>query len=274
MLDNPLLANSWWLLSNINVVDDRILFKNWEFEWKDPDERNNRKLFWSKVKDEIESKKANNVDDLTLLLSQYFNRFRFSDREVVYKWIKTASVWEKEVWKEKFFENDEHIRDSMWIIWPKEIESIIRYTFKWHTMYNRFNGRLPDELNDVLDAFQTKFKEAFDNKMFETPDIISKVFDISKPENIQPYWLWSWSKYNRAVTGREYVIDDEWWSWDPKDSNKKERNRVKRNFTSWNFINKKIADMENSFKRLPDKQYKSYVNTTLGDLMSRFSDAT
>jgi hypothetical protein len=65
--------------------------------------------------------------------------------------------------------------------------------------------------------------------MFEKPEIISEVFDVNS-ENIQPYWLWSWSKYNRAVTGREYVIEDEEWSWDLK---KKAKNRVKRNFTSW-----------------------------------------
>ena len=268
LLDNPLVANSWWLLSNINVVDDRMLFKNWEFEWKDPDEKNNRKEFWIKIKNEINSKNANNLEDVKFLLNQYFNRFRFSDREEIYKWIKTASERKKQIWKEKFYENDEHIRDSMWVIWPKEIESIIRYTFKWHTMYNRFNGRLPDELNDVLDAFQVKFQDAFNNNMFEKPEIISEVFDVNS-ENIQPYWLWSWSKYNRAVTGREYVIEDEEWSWDLK---KKAKNRVKRNFTSWNFINKKIADMENSFKRLPAKQYKSYTNATVNDLMARFYD--
>ena len=265
LLDNPLVANSWWLLSNINVVDDRMLFKNW---WKDPDEKNNRKEFWIKIKNEINSKNANNLEDAKFLLNQYFNRFRFSDREEIYKWIKTASERRKEIWKEKYYENDEHIRDSMWVIWQKEIESIIRYTFKWHTMYNRFNGRLPDELNDVLDAFQDKFQDAFNNNMFERPEIISEVFDINS-ENIQPYWLWSWSRYNRAVTGREYVIDDEESSWDLK---KKAKNRVKRNFTSWNFINKKIADMENSFKRLPAKQYKSYTNATVNDLMSRFYD--
>ena len=270
LLDNPLVANSWWLLSNINVVDDRILFKNWEFEWKDPDERNNRKEFWIKIKDEINMKSPNSVEDLSLLLKQYFSRFRFSDREEIYKWIKTASERRKEIWKEKFYENDEHIKDSMWVIWPREIESIIRYAFKWHTMYNRFNSRLPDELNDVLDAFQDKFEKAFQNNLFEDPEIVQKVFDISNMDNIKPYWLWSWSRYNRAVTGREYVIDDEEWSWD---SIKKIKNRVKRNFTSWNFINKKIADMENSFKRLPDKQYKSYTNATLNDLMDRFSDS-
>ena len=270
LLDNPLVANSGWLLSNINVVDDRILFKNWEFEWKDPDERNNRKEFWIKIKDEINMKNANSVEDLSLLLKQYFSRFRFSDREEIYKWIKTASRRREEIWKEKFYENDSHIKDSMWIIWPREIESIIRYAFKWHTMYNRFNGRLPDELNDVLDAFQHKFDEAFNNNMFENLDIISKVFYIANAENIQPYWLWSWSKYNWAVTGREYSIEEE-WGWKTE---KEIKTRVKRNFISWNFINKKIADMENSFKKLPDKQYKSYTNSTLNDLMSRFYDAS
>ena len=54
-------------------------------------------------------------------------------------------------------------------------------------MYNRFSGRLPDELNDVLDAFQYKFDEAFNNNMFEDPEIISKVFEIGNTDNIQPY---------------------------------------------------------------------------------------
>ncbi len=54
-------------------------------------------------------------------------------------------------------------------------------------MQNCFSSRLPDELNSVLDAFQQKFQEAFDNKMFENKKIISKIFDIPKPQDIQPY---------------------------------------------------------------------------------------
>ena len=272
LLENPLVANSWWLLSNINVVDDRIQFKNWEFDWKDPDEKNNRQAFWVKIKEEINNKNANSVEDITLLLNQYFNRFKFSDREEIYKWIKTASEREKEIWKKKYYEGDEKIKDYMWTIWPEEIESIIRYAFKWHTMYNRFNGRLPDELNDVLDAFQKKFKDAFDNKIFENPNIISNVFNIGNAENVEPYGLWSWSRYKRAVTDRANTVDiegDGEWKWKTP---KEVRNRVKRNFTSWNFINKKIADMETSFKKLPDKQYKKYINATVNDLMSRFYD--
>jgi hypothetical protein len=46
---------------------------------------------------------------------------------------------------------------------------------------------LPDELNDVLDAFQDKFEKAFQNNLFEDPEIVQKVFDISNMDNIKPY---------------------------------------------------------------------------------------
>jgi hypothetical protein len=36
-----------------------------------------------------------------------------SDKQEIYKWIKTASEWEKEIGNVKLYENDEHQKDSM-----------------------------------------------------------------------------------------------------------------------------------------------------------------
>jgi hypothetical protein len=42
-------------------------------------------------------KNANNIEDLSLLLKQYFSRFKFSDREEIYKWTKTASYRKNQI---------------------------------------------------------------------------------------------------------------------------------------------------------------------------------
>jgi hypothetical protein len=77
-------------------------------------------------------------------------------------------------------------------------------------------------------------------------------------------WLWSWSCYNTNVTGRENSDSDD---------DTKAKNRIKRNFTSWNFINYYIANMEKSFRNLPSGDYIPVTTGTLDNLLDRFNVA-
>ena len=265
LLDNPLVANSGWLLSNSNVVHDRMSIRDGEFDWKDPDERNNRKEFWMNIAKEVNRMSAGNLQDVKLLLRQYCSWFGLSDGEEIYKWIKTAYYRKNYIWREITYKDSNRNEDSMWVIGSKEINSIIWYNFKWRVMSWRFRGnRLPPEMHDALNAFQNKFKEAFENDNLNNDEIIKDIFNVGNKNNIGVLWLWSWSCYNTNVTGRENSDSDD---------DTKAKNRIKRNFTSWNFINYYIANMEKSFRNLPSGDYIPVTTGTLDNLLDRFNVA-
>ena len=113
----------------------------------------------------------------------------------------------------------------------------------------------------ALAAFQNKFKEAFDANILNDPSIVSSVFGIENEWNIQPLFLWSWDVYNRTVTWREYTSDDD---------DKKEKNRIKRHFTSWNFINYDIANMEKRLKNLSSGDYEPVTISSLDSLYDKY----
>ncbi len=252
LLKNPLVANSGWLLSNINVVRNRMDIRDWEFTWNDNDEINNKRDFWDKIANEVR-KTPLTVENTVLLLNQYCERFQIHDKEKIYRWIKTANERKKEIGKIAKYKNDDGTWDDMGIISQKEIDSIIWYTFQWTVMSEYFSGRrLPKKMMEALKAFQDKFKEAFDVGILNNPEVVSKVFNINE-WSVKPLFLWSWSKYNKTVTWREYSNDDD----------KDEKSRVKRHFTSWNFINHDIANIEKRLKNLPSGDYES---VTIGDL--------
>ena len=52
LLENPVIVNNG-LLTNINVVSDRLKFEDWEFKWKDSDDISNKRKFRNDVKIEI-----------------------------------------------------------------------------------------------------------------------------------------------------------------------------------------------------------------------------
>ena len=265
LLDNPLVANSGWLLSNSNVVHDRMAIRDGEFDWKDPDERNNRKEFWINIAEEVNRMSARNLQDVKLLLRQYCSWFGLSDGDEIYKWIKTAYYRKDYIWREITYRNSNGNEDSMWIIGEREIDSIIWYNFKWRVMSWRFRGnRLPPEMHDALNAFQNKFKEAFENNNLNNDEIIKDIFNVGNKNNVGELWLWSWSCYNTNVTGRENSDSDD---------DTKAKNRIKRNFTSWNFINYYIANMEKSFRNLPSGDYEPVTTGTLDNLLDRFNAA-
>lgn len=261
LLDNPLVANSWWLLSNVNVVRNRMDIRDWEFSWKDNDEKNNKKEFWEKIAKEVEGTTVT-TENIKLLLKQYCEWFQIYDKEKTYRWIKTAYRSRDLIWKSTQFKNDDDTWDNMGRISQREINSIIWYTFQWTVMSDHFSWRrLPKEMKMALAAFQNKFKEAFDANILNDPSIVSSVFGIENEWNIQPLFLWSWDVYNRTVTWREYTSDDD---------DKKEKNRIKRHFTSWNFINYDIANMEKRLKNLSSGDYEPVTISSLDSLYDKY----
>ena len=261
LLDNPLVANSGWLLSNINVVRNRMTIREWEFSWKDNDEISNKREFWNKIAEEVKNTPLN-IENTKLLLKQYCERFQIYDKEKTYRRIKTAYERKKLIGKIAEFQNEDGSWDNMGRITNKEINSIIWYTFQWTVMSEYFSGhRLPEEMKKALKAFQNKFYEAFDNGILKDPIIVRDVFGIWNEWHIKPQLLWSWEKYNATVTWREYNNDDD---------DKKEKNRVKRHFISWNFINHDIANLEKRLKNLSSVDYQSVTKGDLDTLYDRY----
>ena len=264
LLENDIVANSGWLLSNANVVRDRMLVKDGEFEWKEPKEKDNRKKFWDQITVEV-NKTPLTVDNTKLLLKQYCDRFQIHDMEKMYRRIKTAYERKELIGKVALYQNDEGNWDNMGIISDKEIRTILWYTFQWTVMSECFSGhRLPEALKNALKAFQNKFEAAFALWLLNDPTIVSERFGIWNESNIKPLFLWSWDQYNKTVTGRENSGDDD---------DKKEKNRVKRHFMSWNFINYDIATLEKRLKNLPTWDYVQVTTGDLDALYNRFRAA-
>ncbi len=268
LLDNPLVANSWWLLSNANVVRDRMAIKDWAFDWKDPDERNNRAEFWKQIAKEVGDMSPDSPESVNLVLKQYFSRFGLNseyDRQESYEWITTAYYWKDRIWREVRYKYNwkEDKKLTMWKISPEDIEDILRYTFKWKVMSSCFSSRrIPSELNDALDNFQKFFEKAFDNNLLQDNLVISQAFK-SWGVSITPMFLWSREIYKDVLSGGDNDFADDIWVGDDDFTNDKQRRKAqKKVFQTWWFINHKIAQIEKSLKKLPSGMYRPITQDT------------
>jgi hypothetical protein len=277
LLDNPVVANSWWLLSNANVVRDRMAIKDWLFDWKDPDERNNRAEFRNKISEEVRNMNASNPESVNLVLNQYFSWFGLNseaDRQKACKWITTAYYRKNRIWQPfKYNYNLKWQTLDMGNISSVEIEDIVRYTFQWTVWKDCFSSRkLPPEMEKALISFQTFFHEAFEAWTLNNPTVIKDAFK-SDWINIEPMLLWSHNIYKDVFAGDwEFEYDNtEIWDDDNEITEpKKRRKACKRAFQSWRFINHEIAQIEKSFKnRLPSGSYRSITQDTSSDIETR-----
>ena len=262
LLDNPLVANSWWLLSNANVVRDRMAIRDGAFDWKDPEERNNRALFWDRIANEVRDITPNDKEKVNFVLNQYFSWFGLNseyDRQEAYEWIKTAYHWKDQVWHEVRYKYNwrEDKKLTMWRISSEDIKDILRYTFKWKVMSSCFGSRrIPSELNAALEAFQDFFEEAFDNNLLKDNLVVSEAFK-SWGINVTPMLLWSREVYKDVLSGWDNDFADDIWVWDDDFTNDKQRRKAqKKAFQTWWFINHKIAQIEKSLKKLPSGMYR------------------
>lgn len=277
LLDNPLVANSWWLLSNANVVRDRMAIRDGAFDWKDPDERNNRAEFWKQITKEVGNMDANSPESVNLVLNQYFSWFWLnseSDRQKAYKWIKTAYYWKDKIWKPfKYDYNWKGQLLDMWNISWEEIEDIVWYTFQWTVWRDCFSSRkLPPEMENALKAFQNFFWKAFNNDMLKNASVEKNAFK-SSDIRIEEMLLWSRNVYKDVFAGDwelEYDTTEIWDETDAFKDWKKRRKAQKRAFQSWRFINHDIAQIEKSFKnRLPTGSYRVITQDTSSDIAAR-----
>ena len=269
LLDNKLIANKWWLFSNQNVVHSRIaLDTTWEFSWKQ-DDIDNKKSFWNQVKSDISHMDPNNVNHLRIVLTQFFNRFDVSsaDKQTIFSRINTAYYRKTQgLWKHYIHPPKDNNGMDMWAITSREIDSVLRYAFKWRVLFEHFNSKkIPIELNNTLEAFQNFFEQAFNAETFrKSSDVISKIFNVGDRSDFEVLPLWSWDSYVST-------IDDKNSLWN---KNTNEQDALWKNFLSWNFINYKIAQMEKTFRdrSLPEKLYKPIRNKVQDNIKFRLFD--
>ena len=284
LLENDVVANSGWLLSNANVVRDRMLIKDGEFEGKEPKEKDNRKKFWKQITDELKEMKMNHSGDpesVKLVLNQYFSRFWLNseaDRQKAYQWVRTAYEWKKHVWQRVEYDYTWKWKKEWYIdmgtISMKEIEDIIRYTFQWTVRKDHFSSRkLPAEMEDALKAFQDFFRSAFEKGTLENPIVKEGAFK-SSDLNVDILLLWSRELYKDVFSWegdnpRNFgEVPQE--GADLKHDSKERRKAQKRAFQSWRFINHELAQIEKSFKnRLPKTSYHVITQDTSSDIQTR-----
>ena len=279
LLDNPVVANSWWLLSNANVVRDRMAIRDGAFDWKDPDERNNRAEFWDQIAKEVSNMDASSPESVNLVLNQYFSRFGLnseSDRQKAYKRIKTAYYWKDKIGQKFTYNYNVNKKQplDMWVVSMEEIEDILRYTFQWTVRKDCFSSRkLPPEMEKALKEFQKFFEWAFEKWTLNRPTVIKNAFKADWI-NTEPMLLWSRNVYKDVFAGDWEFEYDNTEIWDESDAfikdPKKKRKAQKRAFQSWRFINYEIAQIEKSFKnRLPSGSYRAVTQDTSSDIETR-----
>ena len=279
LLDNPVVANSGWLLSNANVVRDRMAIKDGAFDWKDPDERNNRAEFWNKIAEEVSNMNTDSPESVSLVLKQYFSRFGLNseaDRQKAYKRITTAYYWKSKIGKKFTYNyNGKWQPLDMGIVTEEEIKDILWYTFQWTVRKDCFSSRkLPPEMENALKKFQTFFEDAFERWMLDDPLVVKDAFkaDWIKTE---PMLLWSRNYYKDVFAWDwefEYDTTEIWDEVDAFKDPKKRRKAQKRAFQSWRFINYEIAQIEKSFKnRLPSESYRPVTQDTSSDIETRIN---
>ena len=275
MLKNSLIANSGWLSSSVDVVEDRAQFRDGKFTWNEVKEQEERAKFWTGVSYELNNKlKSDNPDDLDFALSQFLKRFELnsdSDKQEIFTWVKTADWRKWKKWEHSYYtEKDKDGKTEkgatidMWVVGEDEIDSILRYTFKWKALYDRFNStKLPKELNKTLDDFYKFFKEAFYKGTFNYSSIIKKTFGIANEQDFPELEIWSWELYSQVIDHNNNLRRD----------NDQTKNDIWRNFLSSKFINSKIAQMETTFRNRWLTQYlpiregqKDYSKHVMGQL--------
>ncbi len=277
LLDNPVVANSWWLLSNANVVRDRMAIKDGVFDWKDPEERDNRAKFWEQIANEVENMHPDSPESVNLVLNQYFSRFGLNseaDRQKAYKRITTAYYWKDKIGEEFTYDyNGKWQYLDMWTISGEEIKDILWYTFYWTVRKDCFSSRkLPTQMENALKNFQTFFYKAFETWTLNHPTVIKKAFK-AEWTNTEPMLLWSRDLYKEVFVGDWEMEYDNTEIWEEKDAfkdPKKRRKAQKRAFKSWRFINNELAQIEKSFKnRFPPGSYRTITQDTSSDIETR-----
>ena len=226
--DQPVVVNNW-LLTNIEVISNMTHSKDWEFEWKDSDEINDKKAFWRDVKRDIDNRLDDTEDEkvVDFVLNTYLSRFWLTstdDRQDIFKRINTAKQYKDLVnkgwWTYKChhklrLENWNIMDVPLWEIKHEDVNKVLLYGLEWKA-YERLCRiwwwTLPWELKEALDSFQKFFYRAF--KSWTLTGKVVKNWAL-KSWNLwwkDCYLLWWWDAYKKInekqITNTNDEVDD------------------------------------------------------------------
>lgn len=264
ILNNPTNANNW-LLTNVDVISKMLNFKDWEFDWNDSDDINNKKLFRNDVENAIDLGRVNDPKYVNYVLDRYFSRFWIrstDDRQNVYKWINTARHYQNEVnthwwayscthqWK---MENWTKFDFPLWTITQTDVDKVLLYALEWKIWSRLGWSILPEELKNAIKTFQKFFTKAFEEKTLYDDTVRKWAFKAWNLWKYDLFLLWWWDAYkkikNKDIWNSNDVDDSNIDSYnDLKHGQKKEILRRIFNEDN-NYINPEMESVYNSLKR-------------------------
>ena len=271
LLENPTIVNNG-LLTNINVVSDRLRIEDWEFKWKDSDDIGNKKKFWENIKQSVRNleKDAGDPKTVNFVLNKYFTWFWINsaeERQNIRKWINTAYYYKNKVDENGWTYNIGHktkIRDDNWNIkkesipvWKidwTDITKILLYWLEWN-VWSRppLSWKiLPTELKDALDEFQKFFNIAFDSwALHEVKDAFKiKSWNL---DNNDIFLLWWRDIYKEIARKDDGVLesDDTEYNWNFRSLPLKKKKSIWRSILRDDdkYINPHMENIEKALKR-------------------------
>ena len=289
VLDNPTMVNNW-LLTNINVVSDRLRVEEWEFKWKDSDDIANKKDFWKSIKKSVENleKKAGDPKTVNFVLNKYFTWFWINsaeERQNIRKWINTAyfyknkvgeNGWTYNIWHKTRFKDDHwNIREEsipVWKIDSTDITKILLYWLEWNVRSRPpLSWKiLPTELKDALDEFQKFFNIAFHNWALSRPEV-NDAFKIKSwnLDNNDIFLLW-WRDIYKEIARKDDGIlesDDTEYNWNFRSLPQKKKKSIWRSILRDDdkYINPHMENIEKILKRNRNTLTGNWKLTTSGD---------
>lgn len=262
LLDNPVIVNNW-LLTNINVVSNRLKIKDWDFEWNDSDDISNKKKFRQDVSLDIKKRDYKDKKTVNFVLNKYLSRFWMNSRDArqnLYKWINTAKYYKDKVDKNgvynpmhKFplngWKDELHI--PLWSISKDDINKVLLYALEgnvrahwlwWHP--------LPSELKDALDEFQNFFENAFHQWTLYDDYVKKSAFKSWNLWDNDTFLLWGWDQYRKMKEKENENTTDEWddiSNWNQLKPSKK-RDYLRTIFKV-NYVNKNMEEIYERLKR-------------------------
>ena len=288
VLKNAKMINSAWLNASADAVSTRLRIENWEFKWKDQDEKKDIADFWTSCAKKIDNAKENLgwqwsewAKHANQMLEKYLWRFwiNWDNKQVVYKRINTAYRYNdriNESWKTdskwsycQIIHKNEPTTNKewkpikidvpLWRIYDIDIKKVLRYWLEWFVRNRRLSSQqLPQELKKALDAFQEFFEKAFDKGYFR--DISNKI--NSDEDKIFHLWWWDVYEIIAQKDSSNYVSDDDTDTVDSSNfkdlETKKQKALLRKIFNSDSYKNTEMNNMRKSLRNhwitLPDKQ--------------------
>jgi len=289
LLDNPTMVNNW-LLTNINVVSDRLRIEDWEFKWKDSDDIANKKKFWGNIKESVKNleKDAGDPKTVSFVLNKYFSWFWINsaeERQNIRKWINTAyyyknkvneNWWTYNIWHKTKIKNDSwNIIDETIPVWKIDWTDITKILLYW--LEGNVRSRpplswkiLPTELKAALDEFQKFFDIAFHSWALSRPEVNDAFKNKSwNLDNNDIFLLWWWDVYKEIARKDDGILesDDTEYNWNFRSLPLKKKKSIWRSILRDDdkYINPHMENIEKVLKRNRNTLTWNWKLTTSSD---------